>query len=97
MTAEWLSVVDWNRKLFDGMQNFHAAQLHQAGHEYGKQVSRLTYATNKCAEAVNACAGAAPALREQVTSPQKAVANPSSSPARRRVAHSVSVRVTARL
>ena len=65
MTNEWLSVVEWNRLLFDGMQHYHLSKVHLEKNEYGKQVARLTHAVNRCAEAVNACAAAAPVLREQ--------------------------------
>jgi len=64
MTSDWLDVVQWNRYLFDGLQHFHQARLDEAELAYGKAVSRLTYATDRCAMAVNACAGANPALQE---------------------------------
>lgn len=62
---EWLAVVDWNCKLFDGVQNYYAASVHAAANEYGLQVARLTHAVNKCAEAVNLCRKASPELQEQ--------------------------------
>lgn len=65
MTNDWLEVVNWNRLLFDGLQHYHLSFVHLAAFDYGKQLSRLTYATNRCAEAVNACAHAPAALREQ--------------------------------
>ena len=55
LDAEWASVIEWNRLLFAGLQHYYAADEHLQKNGYGKQVSRLTYATNKCAEAVNAC------------------------------------------
>lgn len=65
IAGEWLAIVDWNRQLFDGVQNFYAASIHAAANEYGPQVSRLTHAVNKCAEAVNLCRKAAPELQAQ--------------------------------
>ncbi len=65
MSGEWLEVVEWNKLLFDGMQHYYQATAHEEAHEYGLQVSRLTYATNRCAEAVNACATASKPLQEQ--------------------------------
>ena len=54
-SKEWLEVVEWNKKLFEGMQHFYAATAHEEAHEYGKQLCRLTYATNRVAEAVLLC------------------------------------------
>ena len=51
-SKEWLEVVEWNKKLFEGMQHYYAASAHEEAHEYGKQLCRLTYATNRVAEAV---------------------------------------------
>lgn len=51
----WLDVVEWNKKLFDGMQNYYAASIHHDANEYGKELSRLTYATNEVAKAVIMC------------------------------------------
>ena len=65
LDAEWASVIEWNRLLFAGLQHYYAADEHLQKNEYGKQVSRLTYATNKCAEAVNACLEASEGLQEQ--------------------------------
>lgn len=65
MNEGWLKVVEYNRSMWDGMQHFHLAKAHQAAAEYGKALSRLTYAVNKTAEAVNACSDAAPELQEQ--------------------------------
>mmetsp|Transcript_5498 Transcript_5498/g.14498 ORF Transcript_5498/g.14498 Transcript_5498/m.14498 type:complete len:453 (-) Transcript_5498:737-2095(-) len=65
MSSEWLDVVEWNRLLFDGLQQYFLAKVHLAAFEYGKQIARLDYATAKCAEAVNKCAGAASVLRKQ--------------------------------
>jgi len=62
---EWLDVVEWNRKAFDGYQHYFAALVHAENHEYGAQVSRLTYATNRCAEAVTLCQKADKMLQEQ--------------------------------
>ena len=42
----------WNKELFEGMQHYYAASAHEEAHEYGKQLCRLTYATNRVAEAV---------------------------------------------
>ena len=41
-----------NPNSFKGMQHHYAASAHEEAHEYGKQLSRLTYATNRVAEAV---------------------------------------------
>jgi len=65
MSNDWLEVVEWNRLLFDGLQQYYLSKVHLEAFEYGKQLARLTYATNKCAEAVKACAGAADVLRKQ--------------------------------
>jgi hypothetical protein len=63
--ADWIEVVEWNKKAFDGMQHYYAATGHEEAHEYGKQVSRLTYATNRAAEAVIMCKKAPKELQEQ--------------------------------
>ena len=34
MTSDWLSVVDWNRMLFDGLQHFYMAQVCVCVHVY---------------------------------------------------------------
>ena len=65
MAQEWLDVVEWNRKVFDGLQHHFLAKVADAEHKYGDALSRHTYAANKTAEAVKACAGAPPALQEQ--------------------------------
>ena len=62
---EWLEVVEWNKFAFDGMQNYYAATVHEEAHEYGKQVSRLTYATHQVAQAVQMCKKASKELQEQ--------------------------------
>lgn len=64
MSSDWLDVVQWNRYLFDGLQHYHQAKLDEADNAYGKALSRLTYATDRTATAVNACSGANPALQE---------------------------------
>jgi len=65
ISSEWLAVVDWNRALFDGVQNYYAATaLGEAG-EYGACVSRLTHAVNRTAEAVNMCQRHSAALQKQ--------------------------------
>jgi len=64
MTTEWLAVVQWNRLLFDGLQHYYLAKLHEEANEYGKALARLAYATDQCARAVNACAGSSPVLQE---------------------------------
>ena len=56
-------MIEWNRLLFAGLQHYYAADEHLQK-QYGKQVSRLTYATNKCAEAVNACLEASEGLEQ---------------------------------
>ena len=65
MSDGWLKVVHYNRDMWDGMQHFYLGKTHEDGREFGQALSRFTYATNKTAEAVNACADAAPALQEQ--------------------------------
>jgi hypothetical protein len=65
MSSDWLDVVDWNRKLFDGMQHFHLGKVDEEAMNIGNALSRFTYAANRTAEAVNACANASPALQEQ--------------------------------
>ena len=35
---DWLDVVEWNKKLFDGMQHFHGATGHEEAFEYGVAV-----------------------------------------------------------
>jgi len=65
LAKEWSQVVDWNRVQFDGMQNFWFATTHLEKMEYGMQVSRLTYATNKTSEAVQMCAKADKTLQDQ--------------------------------
>ena len=64
MSDDWLDVVQWNRLLFDALQHFHLATLHREKSEFGNELSRLTYACDKSAMAVNACANANPALQE---------------------------------
>ena len=64
-SKDWLEVVEWNKKLFEGMQHHYAASAHEEAHEYGKQLSRLTYATNRVAEAVLLCKKAPKELQEQ--------------------------------
>jgi len=65
MPKDWLDVVEWNRLLFDGVQQYYLSAVHLEKFEYGIQLSRLTYATNKCGEAVNATVSANPLLRKQ--------------------------------
>uniref|UniRef100_A0A7S0J3J3 UBA domain-containing protein n=1 Tax=Calcidiscus leptoporus TaxID=127549 RepID=A0A7S0J3J3_9EUKA len=65
IAQEWLDVVEWNRKAFDGYQHYFAAAVHKENHEYGEQVARLTHATNRCGEAVLLCSKADKALQEQ--------------------------------
>ena len=65
MSDDWLKVVDYNRRMWDGMQHFHCARAHADAHEYGKALARYTYAVNKTAEAVNEAKDAAPVLQEQ--------------------------------
>mmetsp|Transcript_42395 Transcript_42395/g.70499 ORF Transcript_42395/g.70499 Transcript_42395/m.70499 type:complete len:437 (+) Transcript_42395:68-1378(+) len=62
---DWIEVVEWNRKLFDGMQHYYASVAHAERKEFGQQVSRLAHATNMCAEAVILCQKASPVLQEQ--------------------------------
>ena len=59
MAQEWLDVVEWNRKVFDGMQHLAMAKVADAEHKYGDALSRHTYAANKTAEAVKAARGRA--------------------------------------
>jgi hypothetical protein len=65
MPKDWLDVVEWNRLLFDGVQQYYLSAVHLEKFEYGIQLSRLTYATNKCGEAVNATVSANPLMRKQ--------------------------------
>ena len=65
MPKDWLDVVEWNRLLFDGLQQYYLSAVHLEKFEYGIQLSRLTYATNKCGEAVNATVQANPLIRKQ--------------------------------
>lgn len=64
MSKEWLDLVESNKHLFDGLQHFYLAKVHEEKNEYGKQLCRLTYATSTCARAVNACS-AGDAVRQQ--------------------------------
>lgn len=65
MGSYWLDVIQWNTQLFDGMQHYHASFVHEEANEYGIGLSRLTYATNRCAEAVNNSRKAPQVLRDQ--------------------------------
>jgi len=64
-SQSWLDVVEWNKKLFDGMQNYYAASIHHDANEYGKELSRLTYACNRVGEAVLMCKKAPRDLQQQ--------------------------------
>lgn len=63
MTSDWLDVVTWNKLMFDGMQQYYLAKVHEEKHEYGYGLCRLTYAFNETAKAVNACGGAPEVLQ----------------------------------
>ena len=52
--AEWFEVMEWNRLLFDGMQQYYLATAHGEKREWGKQLSRLTHAANQTGLAVKA-------------------------------------------
>lgn len=64
-SVSWLDVVEWNKKLFDGMQHYYAASIHHEANEYGKELSRLTYACNRVGEAVIMCKKAPRDLQQQ--------------------------------
>ena len=49
ISADWFEVIEWNKLLFDGMQHYYASFAHLEQKEYGAQLARLTYATNRCA------------------------------------------------
>ena len=51
MRTPWQTIVEANSIIFDGLQHYHAATTHLEALEYGKQVARLGYAVNACAQA----------------------------------------------
>eukprot|EP00962_Isochrysis_galbana_P046884 scaffold18987_cov109-Isochrysis_galbana.AAC.25 len=61
--ASWATVVDWNLSLFEGLAEFHAAEVHAAAYEYGLQVARLGLGVSKLKRAVALSSRAEPALR----------------------------------
>lgn len=54
-----------HRLLLAGPQHYYLSKVHHEAFEYGKQLSRLTFATNKVGEAVRACATASDVLKKQ--------------------------------
>jgi programmed cell death 6-interacting protein len=62
--ASWATVVEWNLGLFEGLAEFHAAEVHAAAYEYGLQVARLGVGVGKLKRAVALSSRAEPALRQ---------------------------------
>ena len=50
-SLEWIALVSAQRRLYDGLAQWHAAAAHAEAFEWGSQVSRLTYAASRVAEA----------------------------------------------
>ena len=65
LAKEWLGVIEWNRRSFDGVQHLYAATACEERTEYGSQVSRLLFATQRCSEAAELCRHADSALQTQ--------------------------------
>ena len=96
MPPDWLNVIEWNKLHFDGLQHYYLAIVHQAAHEHGAALSRLTFATDQCARAVNACRGALAAEQLSPSPSPNSSPKPNRRPRRCNADHARAVRARAR-